>query len=67
MRQSLRVTFDEFGWSSLQREAQRVALPAEEVVRHAVAYYLADRDSRRSAFRIPAALAAEVDRQASSA
>ena len=44
---------DEFGWQALQAESARLGVPEEEVVRHALLYYLADLDSGRIARRVP--------------
>jgi hypothetical protein len=52
----LTVEFEDFGWSRLQEEAERQQVPVEDLVLHAVAYFLADVDSGRQAHRVMRAL-----------
>ncbi len=47
------VEFGEFTWGRLQSEAERQRVSIEELVSHAVLYFLADYDSGRIARRIP--------------
>jgi hypothetical protein len=56
LRRRVTVEFDEFGWGRLKDEADRQHVPVEELVLHAVAYFLADVDSGRAAHRVMKAL-----------
>jgi hypothetical protein len=47
------VEFDEFGWRRLTTEAKEQAVSVEELVVHAVLYFLSDVDSGRIARRVP--------------
>ena len=47
----LEIEFPGFAWHRLKEEAQRNGVPVEDLVRHAVTYYLADLDSGRMAAR----------------
>jgi hypothetical protein len=53
------VEFDDFGWARLVHEAERQQVPVEDLVAHAVTYFLADKDSGRQAHRVMRALADE--------
>jgi hypothetical protein len=46
------ITLSEFAWSALTDEAERQAIPIEELLVHAAMYYLADLDSGRPAARV---------------
>ncbi|MHB8235303.1 MAG: hypothetical protein ACYDHT_11685 [Solirubrobacteraceae bacterium] len=48
---------DRFGWEALEQECVRLGVSEEELVRFAIAYYLADVDSGRVARDIPEGLA----------
>ena len=50
---ALAVKLDGFGWEALEQECARLGVSEEELVRFAIAYYLADIDSGRIARRIP--------------
>jgi hypothetical protein len=52
MKHSLTVELDEFGMTMLREEAARQGVTVAEIVRHAVLYYLSDRDSGRAATRV---------------
>jgi hypothetical protein len=47
------LSLEEFGASTLEAEAERYSVTPAELGRHAVGYYLSDRDSGRMAFRVP--------------
>lgn len=49
---ALTIELDDFGYERASEEAQRQGVSVEEVVTHAVMYYLADLDSGRAAARI---------------
>jgi hypothetical protein len=49
----LTLSLEEFGASTLEAEAERYSVSAAALARHAVRYYLADRDSGRMALRVP--------------
>lgn len=46
-------TFDEFGWESLEDEAQRQRISLEAVVARAAEYFESNLDSGRMAVRVP--------------
>jgi hypothetical protein len=52
LKRALTIEFDDFGWSRIREEAERQGTSPEEVVSHAVAYYMADLDSGRIAARV---------------
>jgi hypothetical protein len=52
-RRSLSLPLDGFAWEAIQHESTRLGVSEEELVAHAVLYYLADVDSGRIARRIP--------------
>ena len=49
----LKLELDDFTREALEEEAAQLGVPAEDLVRFAVLYYLADRDSGRIARRLP--------------
>jgi hypothetical protein len=49
----LTLSLEEFGASTLEAEADRYSVSPAELGRHAVRYYLSDRDSGRMALRVP--------------
>jgi hypothetical protein len=49
----LTLSLEEFGASTLEAEAKRYSVSAAGLARHAVRYYLSDRDSGRMALRVP--------------
>jgi len=49
----LTLALEEFGASTLEAEAERYSVSPAELGRHAVDYYLSDRDSGRMALRVP--------------
>lgn len=53
MGHRIEIELDEFGWSALSREALRQGISREELLKHAVMYYLADLDSGRIVRRAP--------------
>lgn len=53
MRRSLKLVLDSFGRATLEAEAQRYSVSPDELVGHAVEYYLSDRNSGRPALRVP--------------
>ena len=63
---SLNLDIDGFAWSRLTELSDSAGLRVEEVVRHAVAYYLADLDRGRIAAR-PANLEASAPIEMSAA
>jgi hypothetical protein len=46
------LEFSDFAWRALSEEAERQAVPLEELVAHAALYYLADLHSGRLAARV---------------
>jgi hypothetical protein len=48
---TLTLDISGFSWSRLREEAEAEGVAVEELVRHAVAYYLADLDSERVSAR----------------
>jgi hypothetical protein len=52
MRYHAKLEFDGFGFSNLCAEAQRQGVSMDELLVHAAMYYLADRDSGRTAHRV---------------
>jgi hypothetical protein len=52
VRRSVPIEFDEFGLKLLNDEAARQGVSVSALVRHAVMYYLADRDSGRVATHV---------------
>jgi hypothetical protein len=48
---TLTLDISGFSWSRLREEAEAVGVAVDEIVRHAVAYYLADIDSGRVSAR----------------
>jgi hypothetical protein len=53
LQRLLLLSLEEFGASTLEAEAERYSVTPAELGRHAVRYYLSDRDSGRMAFRVP--------------
>jgi len=49
----IEIGFGHFTWSRLEDEASRQGVSVEELVAHAVLYFLADLDSNRIARRVP--------------
>jgi hypothetical protein len=49
---SVKVVFDDFGWSALRDEAHNQGISVEELVVHAAMYYLSDLDSGRLAEQV---------------
>jgi hypothetical protein len=49
----LTLSLEEFGASTLDAEAERYSVSPVRLARHAVRYYLSDRDSGRMALRVP--------------
>ena len=54
MRHGLTLTFDEFGWESLESEARRNGETLDDLLSRAAAYFNADRSTRRAAMLVPA-------------
>jgi hypothetical protein len=52
MNRVLTIELTDFGYERARKEAERQGVSVEEVVTHAVMYYLADLDSGRAAARI---------------
>lgn len=52
MKRRLTLELDDFGYEALREEAARQGVPLEELLAHAVMYYLADLDSGRIAARV---------------
>jgi len=52
MDRTLTIEYDEFAWSRINDEAARQGTSAEEIVRHATAYYLSDLASGRLTTRV---------------
>jgi hypothetical protein len=52
MKRALTIELNDFGYERAREEAERQGVSVEEVVTHAVMYYLADLDSGRAAARI---------------
>jgi hypothetical protein len=52
LQRLLLLSLEEFGASTLEAEAERYSVTPAELGRHAVGYYLSDRDSGRMAFRV---------------
>lgn len=50
------LRMDRFGWDALERESARLGVCAEELIRFAIVYYLADLDSGRVARNPPDAV-----------
>jgi hypothetical protein len=50
---AIAIDLDDFGREALEHECLRLGVSEEELVRFAIAYYLADIDSGRIARRIP--------------
>jgi hypothetical protein len=48
------LRLDGFAWEAVQQESLRLGVSEEDLVAHAVMYYLADVDSGRIARRLPA-------------
>jgi hypothetical protein len=53
LQRLLLLPLEEFGASTLEAEAERLSVTPAALGRHAVRYYLSDRDSGRMAFRVP--------------
>jgi hypothetical protein len=66
-RQSLTVTLGAFGWRAIEEQAAELGVSAEELARHALLYYLADRDSGRIARARPATYPRHATRRAQGA
>ena len=49
----IEIGFGDFTWSRLEKEASRQDVSVEELVTHAVLYFLADLDSNRIARIVP--------------
>ena len=49
----LALSLQGFAWEALEAECTRLGISAEELVGHAIAYYLADLDSGRIARELP--------------
>jgi hypothetical protein len=47
------ITFDDFGWEALSREAKLQGTSVEELVYHAAIYYLATPDTGRVSYGVP--------------
>ena len=60
---NITLELDEFAWSALVQEAEAMGLSVEELGTFALLYYLADRDSGRTARRTPAPAIAEGKRR----
>jgi len=59
------IDLDGFAQERLEHEAQSQAVTLEQLVRHALMYYLADLDSGRVATRVPADESAAASQQRS--
>jgi hypothetical protein len=53
LQRLLLLSLEEFGASTLEAEAERYFVSPAELGRHAVRYYLSDRDSERMARNVP--------------
>jgi hypothetical protein len=53
LQRLLVLSLEEFGASTLEAEAERYSVSPAELARHAVRYYLSDRDSGRMALKVP--------------
>lgn len=56
IRHSVTLEMGEFARATLENEARSYALSTEELVSHAVRYYLGDRRSGRSSYPVPGSL-----------
>jgi len=52
-RHTLKLTFDEFGWQSLESEARRQNETLDDLLSRAAAYFDAERPTSRAAMRAP--------------
>jgi hypothetical protein len=53
LQRLLTLSLEEFGASTLTEQGKRYSVTPAELGRHAVRYYLSDRDSGRMALRVP--------------
>jgi hypothetical protein len=53
VRHTLKLTFDEFGWQSLESEAQRQHETLNDLLSRAAAYFSAERPKSRAAMLAP--------------
>lgn len=52
-RHKLQLEIDDFAWEALGEEAHKMGVSLEELANFALLYYLADRDSGRTARQMP--------------